>query len=254
VPKLFLPAWYLPNGTIKATESGLEKGSSSSERWSIWCGALVVVAVIAELVIAWIEPPYITFLTDSAIADAAIAIGIVGEVAFGMWDSRIQTELRGRSNKRVAEATVRAAEAELITEKLRSEISWRRLSATEIATTAKFLADFPKHSLRIDFVGADPECNSFAHDIGTIFSQCGWTVGFVAASYFGEVAFGIHAQLYDGPDIEACRIARGALSNAGLSLTGHLPPDLSTAAGSGKNVNSPCAYIYVGPKPMPVLE
>ena len=47
----------------------------------------------------------------SAITDAAVAIGIVGEVAFGMWDSRIQTELRDRSNKRVAEATASAAEA-----------------------------------------------------------------------------------------------------------------------------------------------
>lgn len=110
--KLVLPAWYLPKGRMNATESQLEDASSSCERWGIGCGALVVAAVIAELVIAWIEPPYNSFLTDSAITDAAIAIGIVGEVMFGMWDGRLQTELRKRSNDKVEAATLRAARAE----------------------------------------------------------------------------------------------------------------------------------------------
>jgi hypothetical protein len=118
VRKLLLPAWYLPKGTKNAPENALEEASSSCEQWSIWCGALVVASVVAELVIAWIEPTYKTFLSASAITDAAVAIGIVGEVAFGMWNNRIQTELRTRSNDKLgdavtgtAEANVRAAEA-----------------------------------------------------------------------------------------------------------------------------------------------
>jgi hypothetical protein len=127
--------WYLRNGIINATEDDLENGSSSCERWGIFCGVLVVAAVVAELIIAWIEPPYKVFLTESAITDAAIALGIVGEVLFGMWDGRIQTELRNRSNKRVADATVRAAEATKIAEqaqlerlKLEERLAPRRLT------------------------------------------------------------------------------------------------------------------------------
>jgi hypothetical protein len=108
-----LPPWYLPNGTIYANDDQPEEGSSSCERWAIGCGVVVVISVIAELVLAIVHPSY-----DSpwerwglAAADALIALGIVGEVLFGMWDSRIQTELRGRSNKKLADATTGAAEA-----------------------------------------------------------------------------------------------------------------------------------------------
>ena len=111
VLKLFLPAWYLPNGKINATEVQLEGVSSSCEQWGIWCGALVVISVIAEFVIAWVEPPYNSFLKESLVPDAGIAIGIVGEVLFGMWNNRIQTELRSRSNKQLAEAVEAAGQA-----------------------------------------------------------------------------------------------------------------------------------------------
>jgi hypothetical protein len=58
VRKLPLPAWYLPNGKKNALELELERASSSCERWAIWCGAGVVFAVAAELIIAWCDPPY----------------------------------------------------------------------------------------------------------------------------------------------------------------------------------------------------
>jgi hypothetical protein len=187
-------------------------------------------------------------------ADALIALGVAAEILFAR-KARSKTEvLQRRSDEKISESNARAAEVELRTEKIRSELSWRRLSPTEIATISKCLADLPKYSLAIAFVGADPECNLFAHDIGATFSRCGWAVAFMASSYFGEVAFGIRAPLYAAPDAEACGIARTALVNAGISLTGYLPPQTSSAAGSGENVTGPCAYIYVGPKPMPVLN
>jgi hypothetical protein len=118
-----LPPWYLENGTIDATDDKLEEGSSSCERWAIGCGAVVVISVIVELVLAIAHPSYDSPWErwGSAASDALIALGIVGEVMFGMWDSRIQTELRNRSNKRVADATVRAAEATKIAEEAQLE-------------------------------------------------------------------------------------------------------------------------------------
>jgi len=111
--KFPLPAWYLPNGTKYASDDQLEKGESSCERWGIGCGVLVVIAVIVEFVIAAVHPPYDSLweIWGSSVADALIALGIVGEVLFGMWNNRIQTELRKRSNDKLGAAEKEAAEA-----------------------------------------------------------------------------------------------------------------------------------------------
>jgi hypothetical protein len=111
VRKLLLPAWYLPEGTINASDDELGSASSSCESWGLVCGALVVAAVAAEVVIAWIEPPYGLFLRLSLPTDIAVAFGIVGEVLLGMRNNRLQTELRRRSDGKVTEANLRAAKA-----------------------------------------------------------------------------------------------------------------------------------------------
>jgi multidrug efflux pump subunit AcrA (membrane-fusion protein) len=74
---------------------------------------LVVAAVIAEVFIAIAHPPYDAFLQrwGSALADALIAIGIVGEVLFSMIEARCQTELRIRSNAKLEDAIAQAGEA-----------------------------------------------------------------------------------------------------------------------------------------------
>jgi hypothetical protein len=71
------------------------------------------VAVLAEFAIAVFHPPYNSFLEQwgSAVANAVIALGIVGEVLFSRKDARIQTELRKRSNGQLASAIESAAEA-----------------------------------------------------------------------------------------------------------------------------------------------
>jgi hypothetical protein len=103
VRERFLPEWYLRKGTINAPEEKLEAASDSCELWSKWCAWLVVVSIVAEFVIAALEPAYILFLKLSAAADAGVAFGIVGEVLLGMRNNRIQTELRKRSNDRLAQ-------------------------------------------------------------------------------------------------------------------------------------------------------
>lgn len=109
VRKLRLPAWWLPTGTMNASDDELDEASSSCENWGLVCGVLVVAAVIAEVVIAWIEPPYGLFLRLSVPTDIAIALGIVGEVLLGMRNNRIQTELRRRSNAQLASAKLEIA-------------------------------------------------------------------------------------------------------------------------------------------------
>ena len=99
-------AWRLPNaGLMNAADADLEIASTSCELWEDVFAALVVVAVAMEFVIAFVHPTYDSFLEHwgSTFADAGIALGIVGEVQFGRKDSRIQTELRKRSNDRLAQ-------------------------------------------------------------------------------------------------------------------------------------------------------
>lgn len=96
-----------------------------------------MISVVAEFAIAAIHPSYNSFLEQwgSAVADAGIAFGIVGEVLFSRKDARIQTELRSRSNKKLADAeiaaataTERAASADLARVKLEAQLAPRALT------------------------------------------------------------------------------------------------------------------------------
>jgi hypothetical protein len=113
-PRNSFPAWRLPNGTINASDAQLDRASSSCEGWEWGFAGIVVAAVIAEIVIAYIHPPYDSLLNEwgTTLADAAVAFGIAGEIIFSRLDARIQTEIRRRSNEKVAAASDRAAKAE----------------------------------------------------------------------------------------------------------------------------------------------
>jgi hypothetical protein len=108
-----LVAWRPPGGAKNAIDRELDTATEACEKGAILFGAVVVVAVIVELGIAILHPPYDSSLQKwgSSATDAFIAIGIVGEVFFGMVQTRLQTEIRRRSDEKVAEATARAAEA-----------------------------------------------------------------------------------------------------------------------------------------------
>jgi hypothetical protein len=83
----------------------------------------VVAGVVAEFAIAAFHPAYDSFLEQwgSALADSAIALGIVGEVICGRRDARIQTELRNRSNTKLGAAEIAAGKANERAAKLEAE-------------------------------------------------------------------------------------------------------------------------------------
>lgn len=216
-----------------------------AERIETWCVRLVLSAIVLEAVV-WISPlsPFL-FKLGNFIADAAVALGIAGEVRFG--------QIAGNILKiQLAEATERAARAELETERLRAQFAWRRISAEQIEKVLGVLADKPKLSIRIEYVGADPESNTFAHEIGGLFKKADWKVAYTSASYSDEVKFGLCVPLYAPPNLDACGIARMALTAASVEYVGGSSPRWFMGAGSGDSipVGSPCAHLYVGPKPM----
>jgi len=219
---------------------------SHAERIETWCANLVLAAIVLEAVV-WISPvcPSL-FKLGNFIADAGVAIGIYGEVRFG--------HVAGNVLKmRLAEAIERASAAELETERLRAHFAWRRLSAEQITNFSEALADKPRLSVLIEYVGEDPEANTFAREIGSAFKKSGWNVGFTSASYRGAVAFGLRVPLYAPPNLEACGIARMALKAASIEFSGAEPPSWSmgNSSGDSMSVGSPCARLYVGPKTAP---
>jgi len=186
----FLPAWYLPNGTKIADESELDGASESCERWSFWCGALVVVCIISELAIAIVEPPYGLFLKLSVVPDVGVAIGIVGEVLFGMWNNRIQTELRTRSNARLSEAIERAAKSDLARAKLEIRLQPRSLNREQWDLIHGLRGKFA--SINIGYE-TDAETQWFAQQLQGAFMSAGISVGTVARAIdvhsFGNMIF-----------------------------------------------------------------
>src|ERR1700683_462713 len=187
-----LPEWYLPKGTMNASDAQLEGASSSCERWGMGFAGIVVVSVIAELIIAWAQPSYLSFLTYSAVADAAVAIGIAGEVLIGtIWNNHIQTELRRRSNAqlasaiesaaeagaRAAEATAQAAEANARALDARVELARlttpRVLTAEQHSNVTEAAKGFPGIPFEL-YIQAEPEPLNLATQIAEALAAGGW--------------------------------------------------------------------------------
>lgn len=151
-PRNSFPAWRLPNGRINASDDQLEIASSSCGAWEWGCAALVVVAVIAEFIIAYIHPPYDSLLNQlgTSAADAAIALGIVGEVIFSRLDSRIQTELRSRSNKKLGVAEKAAGEANERAAILLKGVMNHELQLRDLKQPRKFNLDKFKEAMALE--------------------------------------------------------------------------------------------------------
>jgi hypothetical protein len=140
------------------------------------CGVIVVASVAAEFVIAIVHPSYDSPWQrwGSAIADALIALGIVGEVAFGMWNNRIQTELRARSNQRLGEANERAAKADLARAELEAKLLPRTLTKGQWNFIQELKGKFEEISIAFE---VDVETEWFANQIRDAFFAAGIRVG-----------------------------------------------------------------------------
>jgi len=199
-PKNSFPAWRFPNGMMNASDAQLESASSSCGYWEWGCAGLVLIGIIGEFVIAYAHPPYDSFWNHWGItfADAAIAVGIVGEVIFGRLDARIQTELRARSNKQLADAEKDAAEANAKTEQLRTanlELQ-RILEPRRIVmgsrdgdrdTRAPLFEALKEFAGTRAFVQAVPdfEAQTLAADIMRVLQQSGWIAQFLTTEQSG---------------------------------------------------------------------
>lgn len=265
-PRNSFPAWRLPNGTINASEAQLEIASSSCGTWEWGCAAVVVGAIIAEFVIAYVHPTYDSILNrlGTVTADAAIALGIVGEVIFGRMDARIQTELRSRSNKqlvtametagqaneRAAGAEKEAATARVEQERLKAQFAWRTFSPQVIARLEQTLSVHPGE-VNVQYVANDPEALYFAIQLSNVFGKANWQAATLSISMPGTLFLGLFVP--DSPSNDTV-IVRNALRTANIGFSTHaVGPDGGVIISSGSTIEN-AAIIFIGSKPVPDLR
>jgi hypothetical protein len=112
-------------------------------------------------------------LTDSAIADGLIALGITVEVVLGtMRNNHIQTELRKRSNDKLIDAVDRASRTEV--EFIKLKTPRRKLFAGKESTFAIALSAFSGTLFDIGMGPNDGEVEDFIWDIEPALAAAGW--------------------------------------------------------------------------------
>lgn len=108
------PAWFLPNGTINASEAELERASDSAERWGHWCAGIVVVGLIVEIALIWLGLSSLREKIGATVADAMIAIGVALEIAFAARLSSCQHEIANRLRRQLTRRSVSKEQYEAI--------------------------------------------------------------------------------------------------------------------------------------------
>lgn len=234
----------------KMDDTQLRAAVSRNELLADWGGYAVVLGLVMEVALAWAFPAGGASAIEhwgTVGTDVLVAAGVAAEILFSR-------RARAKAEELQKETDLKIAEAELRTEQLRSQIAWRRLSSAAIKAMSETLASFPKMSVKLAYPADDPEARTFAQDIRKVFKANGWCVGAVAGSSFsGEIVLGIRIPRYPPPDLDACEVVRAAFSKAQIEFTGGSVPFFHMGAGEGENVTSPCADLYVGPKPTPTV-
>jgi hypothetical protein len=248
-PRNSFPAWRLPNGTMNASDANLERASSSCGTWEWGCAAVVVAAIIAEFVIAYIHPPYDSVLNrlGTVAADAAIAIGIVGEVIFGRLDARIQTELRNRSNKQLADAIKTAGEANERAAQLEKFNSWRRISRKQHDAMVSALRGIaPSLDVFIEYQNGDTEAFSLAIALAQIFREAGAAEPHGGPNMQLGIFFGVLVTVH--PTVSSEVVSNAFLAgDIGFSIQPYNPIALP------KKQPPPNLTIFIAAKPPPPL-
>jgi hypothetical protein len=261
VTKALLPAWYLPNGTKYASDDQLEGASSSCEKWGLWCGVLVIASVIAEVIIAKAKPTYDLFLALSLPTDIGIAFGIIGEVLLGMRNNRLQTELRGRSDEKVATATARAAKA--LEELTRFRTPRQQILTIEVMAALKEkLLPFAGTPFCVGHEKVDREQWDFMWSLEPTLTAAGWQhVDWVGGFTFrkngwsGNHTYGemgvVNIELEIFPDaraklLPAAKALAAALNDIGIDANIPISPNNSS-------INPGVIHLLVGMKQGPLL-
>jgi hypothetical protein len=220
---------------------------------------LVVVGVIAEVVIAAAHPPYDSFWErwGSSVANSLVAIGVALEIKLGQMAGLRQSELKRRSDEKVAAANVQAAEANA--QALDARVELARLTTPRVLTAEQQsnMTEAAKGCPGIPFelyIQAEPEPLNLATQIAEALAVGGWVwqpvTSTVSLQQPGKPSIGMttstgvafHMEKSKRPEWEAAVLAvANVLLLAGIKTKAHESTDGS--------VNKSAVRIAVGAKP-----
>ncbi len=153
---------------------------------------------------------------------------------------------------------MRAATAILETEKLKAATSWRRLDQKQHETLALSLrASGDGASVRFCVLMNDQESLHFAQLISGPFAAAGWAVGYRFESYIHGIMTGILLPESQDNWLEEMKDVNGrvhaAFIAAEIRFVNGWPLKPYMYTDDNAPLGAPIAWVYVGPKPMPLL-
>jgi hypothetical protein len=239
------------------------------EKLSSWMGRLDVASAIAGSIVVIglvvedgpeLLKSFVTkTLPQRAVTGALlVTLGVLAEVTIAFTIARIAKRIEAidaehianirrdaaAAEERAALAEKAAAEANLETEKLKAQFSWRSLMGPVGKLTA-VLSSQPG-SVWIEYPHGDPEALSFAREFHLLFGATGWNVGMRAlmGSPFG---FGIILPEPAGPSAHSTATIRQAFIAQGIEFnTAPLPPE--APAMIFDIPTQPAARVFIGTK------
>jgi hypothetical protein len=242
---------------MSTNKPSLKERISGLERLALYGGAMVVAGLALETGVAAFFPGSRSWLEIflSVAADALVAIGVFGEIFFSHKAREAGDDLQRESDERVAAAEARAAEAQLETERLRAQFSWRGFSIDQASKLVEVLEKTPG-KVAIEYFENDPDSSSLARQFAVIFRWSKWAVTSHAGSYGTNLWFGIVVPEPDGKSDSApfALSIREAFETAGIGFdTAPLPRWNSSTDDMPINLGGSAARIFIGPK-APVFQ
>jgi hypothetical protein len=238
------------NGIKNASDEELESSLAIYEEFEKAFSGVVLFGVLFEFFLAYLHPSYDSprGVWGPIIGDALVAIGILAEVFCGTRSKTLQSELTVRSNKRLAEAIERAANAERETERLRVLTAWRHLpSEMHVALSTAMGNAATNIDLLVEFHNGDPEAYGYACEFIAAFAKAGVKkIRHCGNSIVGIPAFGV---FIEASDLAVLAPIGAAFVTAGVALR-RGPTDLATHL--PRNVVAPNMYVFVAPRPPPI--
>jgi 4-amino-4-deoxy-L-arabinose transferase-like glycosyltransferase len=180
------PDWRLKNTVKNASDEELEASADACEWWG-WRGAmLLMIGLIAEIVLAWWDPPHesIPGRWGNVFATLLVAIGVGFEVQFARMGHRRSNELDRRTKDKLGEAIERAAEAgkaaaEATKQALESQLALEKFKAPRSVDSDIFVKEVEGKSswpvVELLYVDAG-DCLSLAGSIAIALGNARWPV------------------------------------------------------------------------------
>jgi len=177
-------------------------------------------------------------------------LGVAGEVQFSMMVFRRDKELKRRSDEKVAQAQLEAAEARARTAEVEKLTAWRRITPSELEHFLAVIGPIANTiSLWLEFQNSDLESLRYAQDIGRTFEKAGVAnIGSIGNSFLFGGAFGL-CMTSDGVNIDTLKRAFEVFTPTPVIVAGSLATKPTNPAYAWR----PNLYVFVGPKIPPEM-